>query len=369
MTAEGNGLGKIDTGDSPGMNKAIHRQRTEALARAMRKRNLKHVFLEDVGGLYYFSGFSILFPGVKNRAGLLVDAGGVSTLVVSAPLAAGCASHADSVVPVEHSYAAGPAKRDALFSRTLKTITRQTEAGLKRAFSAISPDMAVMRQCKDAEEKRQLRRLARLARVGYDAAGGTCVAGKTELDLFLAAKAACVTANKQDLFVFGDFVSGSRSLEIAGPPTTRKLRAGENVIIDLWLIRNHYWSDTARTFFVDGNADEKQRGIMAMLRDVQKRAERAIRPGVQAVDVHRQMQRDLGKYGYMCPHHMGHGFGLAFWEPPFITADSTDVFRQDMAFTLEIGIYHKKHLGFRIEDSYFVTEAGIIRFTNLSCLS
>lgn len=331
----------------------------------MRKKNLKYVLLEDVKGVYYFSGFSILFPGVKNRAGLLVDAKGKTTLVVSAPLAEGCGSHAEKVVPVEHSYVAGTAKRDALFGRTLKAISRQTEAALKKAFTAITPDIAIMRQYKDAGDKKQLRRLARLARVGYDAAHSVCLSGKTELDLFLTAKTACVTANKQDLFVFGDFVSGKRSLEIAGPPTTRKLRTGENMIIDLWLIGNHYWSDTARTFFVDGNANEKQQSVMEILRNVQKRAERAIRPGVRAVDIYRQMQHDLGKYGYSCPHHMGHGFGLDFWEPPFITADSTDVFRKDMAFTLELGVYDKKDLGFRIEDSYFVAEAGITRFTNL----
>jgi Xaa-Pro aminopeptidase len=332
----------------------------------MRKKNLKYVLLEDVKGIYYFSGYSILFPGVKNRAGLLVDVKGRTTLVVSAPLAAGCGSHAEKVVPVEHSYVAGVAKRDAIFGRTLKAISRQTEAALKKSFSVISPDIAIMRQCKDAGDKRQLRRLARLARVGYDAARSVCLSGRTELDLFLAAKTACVTANKQDLFVFGDFVSGKRSLEIAGPPTTRKLRTGENVIVDLWLIGNHYWSDTAQTLFVDGCATKKQLGFLEMLENVKRQAERTIRPGVKTADVYWQMQHDLRKYGYTCPHHMGHGFGLDFWEPPFITADSTDVFHEDMAFNLELGVYDRKHHGFRIEESYFVTKTGVTCFTRFS---
>ncbi len=341
------------------MSRTIHKQRAEALAKAMRRKKLPYVLLEDMKHTYYFSGFSIAFPGVRFRVCLLVDAKGGTTLLVSAPLADSAGSHADEVIPVDHSLVDGAAKREAKFARALKAATRQSRTALKKAAAVIGPDIALMRRRKDAEDKRQLRRLARLAQIGYAAAEKECIAGRTELDLFLAAKTACVNANKRDLFVFGDFVSGKRSSGIDGPPTTRKLKTGENVIIDLWLVGDHYWSDTAQTFFVGGEPTEKQRSLLKMLERTKRRAERAIRPGVKAVNIYRQMQDDLGEHGYRCPHHMGHGFGLDSWEPPFITADSTDVFQEDMAFNLELGIYDRKHQGFRIEAGYFVTGTGV----------
>ncbi len=348
------------------MNNEIHQKRTGALAKTMRKKGLRCVLLEDIKCVYYFSGFSMLFPGVKERGGLLVDAKGKSTLVVSAPLAAGCGSCADEVVPVEHSVVEGQAKRDALFARALKGLTGRSETALNKAGRAVGPDIALMRQCKDAEDKRQLRRLARLARIGYKAAQRQCVSGRSELDLLLAARAACVSANKDDIFVSGGFMSGRRTLLIGGMATAKKLNTGENVVIDLWVIGNHYWSDTCRTFFVDGRSTQKQREILEMLEDVKRRAERAIRPGVKAADIYWQAQGDLKKYGYTCPHHIGHGIGLDFWELPFITSDSTDVFKKDMAFAIEVGVYIEKDLGFRVEDNYFVTETGVRRFTNLT---
>ena len=347
------------------MSGNIHKKRTASLSRAMRKKDLRCVLLEDIKCVYYFSGFSMLFPGVKERVGLIVDAKGKSTLVVSAPLAAGCGSCADKVVLVEHSVVEGQAKRDTLFARALKVVTGRSEAALNKAGRAVGPDIALMRQCKDAEDKRRLRHLAQLARIGYKAAERQCVSGRTELDLLLAARAACVSANKDDIFVSGGFMSGERTV-IGGMATARKLKSGENIIIDLWLIGNHYWSDTCRTFFVDGRSTQKQREILEMLKDVKRRTERAIRPGVKAVDIYRKAQGDLKKYGYTCPHHIGHGIGLDFWEPPFITSDSTDVFEKDMAFAIEIGVYIEKDLGFRVEDNYFVTETGVRRFTNLT---
>jgi Xaa-Pro aminopeptidase len=158
-------------------------------------------------------------------------------------------------------------------------------------------------------------------------------------------------------------MSGERTV-IGGMATARKLKTGENVIIDLWVIGNNYWSDTCRTFFVDGRCTQQQREILEMLEETKRRAARAIRPGVRAADIYRQAQRDLKKHGYTCPHHIGHGIGLEFWEPPFITADSPDVFKKDMALAIEVGVYIEKDLGFRVEDNHFVTATGVRRFTS-----
>jgi Xaa-Pro aminopeptidase len=143
------------------MSRNIHKKRSASLSRAMRKKDLRCVLLEDIKHINYFSGFSMMFPGVKERAGLLIDAKGRATLVVSAALAAGSSHCADKVVPVEHSVVEGLDKRDALFARAFKALTGRSEAALRKAGGAVRADIALMRQYKDAEDKRQLRRLAR----------------------------------------------------------------------------------------------------------------------------------------------------------------------------------------------------------------
>lgn len=345
------------------MNGEIHAQRRAALARAMASKGVAQVLLNDMRHVFYFTGFSILFPGVKNRAALAVDRQGHTTLLVSAPLAEGAAGHADAVVPVAHPYVPGPAERDALFDRALAEVTGQSAGALAATEGVLRPDIAGMRRRKDALEQEQLRRLAHLAGVGYQAVREACLSGNTELDMLLAAKAACVRANALDIFVSGDFVSGERTLEIGGEATARILNPGENVIVDLWLIGGHYWSDTCRTFFVDGDASAERAGIVEMLRGTKASAEAMVRPGVRAVDVHAHIQEALASAGHHCPHHLGHGIGLDFWEPPFITADSTDQFQPGDAFTIEIGVYHEANHAARIEDNYLVTETGVTRIT------
>lgn len=339
------------------------RRRRDALARAAASRGVGHVLLTDTKHIYYFTGFSVLFPGVRNRTDLVVDNQGRATLLVSAPLAEGAGPHADTVVPIEHSLVRGAPERDALFDAALKAATGRSSAELQPTEAALQADMAHMRRRKDKQEQEQLRHLGRLAGVGYDAIQRRCVSGKTELDLLLAAKAACVHANEQDLFVSGDFVSGPRTLEMGGPATARRLETGDNVIVDLWLVGDHYWSDTCRTFCADGDPTDEQSGVLGMLSKAKSDAEESIRAGVEAGDIYRQIQGDLERHGHHCPHHLGHGFGLDSWEPPFITADTTDRFEEGMAFTIEIGVYGDEHTASRIEDNYFVTEGGVTRIS------
>ena len=338
------------------MDNKMYENRLEKLAKAMKKKELKQVLIQEPKHIFYLTGYSILFPGVKNKVSLLINSKAKTTLFVNPPLAEDASQYTDEVITVNHSLVKGTTERDKLFSKML-------ERGLQKTELIIRPDIENMRRIKDKQEKKFLQALARLSGYGYQAIQKKCVPGATEIDLLLAAKEICVKKNKRDLFVSGDFVSGKRTLEIGGEATARKLCPKENMIVDLWLVKDHYWSDTCRTFFVGNNATVKQKSLLLMLKDIQLLVEKTIRPGVKAVDIYWQIQNDLKKYGYTCPHHLGHGIGLDFWEPPYITSDSTDVFEKDMVFTIEIGVYEKRYQGFRIEDNYIVTPAGIKKIT------
>lgn len=337
------------------MDNSIYKKRQENLARTMKKKNINKALFENAKHIFYLTGFSILFSGVKNDLKLILEVEKEevqATLVVSEGLADSASKYADNVIEVKHSFTKGSATRNEMFAGFLSAEMHNTEA-------LLTAEIENMRKFKDSREKDLLRSTGRLSQIAYRAIAEECVSGKSELDLLLCAQNACINANGKQLFVSGDFVSGERTIDIGGEATQRKLSEGENVIVDLWLISNLYWSDTCRTFFVDGNASPEKIKVIEMLQEISEKSEKSIKPGVKAVDIYNQIQNSLGKYGYRCPHHLGHGIGIDFWEAPFITEDSEDVFEENMAFTIEIGVYDKDLQGFRLENNYILNESGL----------
>ncbi len=330
--------------------------RVARLAAAMRRLALGKALVEDPRHIFYLTGFSFLFPDVKNSAALVVEENGRSSLVVSEGLSKAAQGHADTIIPVAHSTVAPVSQRGSLFR---KAIGDGYDA-LKKNEPLVDQEIRRMRAIKDADEIVMLRKLGCLAEVGYRAIAEGCASGRTELDLLLDAKSACVQSNGSDVFVSGDFVSGERTLGIGGEPTTRPLSKGENVIVDLWLVGNHYWNDSCRTFFVDRDAPPEKRRIIASLEAIHESARRLARPGVKGAEIFSHVQEELQRNKLpSCPHHIGHGIGLDFWEPPFITADSVDTIEEGMVFTIEIGVYGEEWQGgYRIEHVYEATAAG-----------
>jgi Xaa-Pro aminopeptidase len=326
---------------------------------AIRRLDLEKVLIEDPAHIYYLTGLSFLFPGVKNHALLLLERNGENTLVVSEGLSKTADGKANKVVSVAHPTTKGPFVRNLLFEKALGGDV----AALQKTEAVIDPEIRRLRRVKDAGEISILKNIGLLAATGYDAIGKTCSARASELDLLLAAKSACAGKLGRDLFVSGDFVSGERTLSIGGEATARKLAKSENVIVDLWLVSDHYWNDSCRTFFVGSDIPKEKKRIISILETIHASARRIAKPGIKGVDIYTYVQDELQKNGLpRCPHHIGHGIGLDFWEPPFITADSDDTIEEGMVFTIEIGVYGEElGGGYRIEHVYAATTNGNTR--------
>jgi Xaa-Pro aminopeptidase len=331
----------------------------EKVVEAMRRVGLEKVLVEDPAHIYYLTGLSFLFPGVKNHAILLLECSGENTLVVSEGLSQVADGKANKVVSVAHPTTKGPSTRNLLFEKAVGSDI----AALQRTEAVIDPEIRQLRRVKDADEISILKKLGRLAVAGYNVIDKACNAGANELNLLLTAKSACAGKLGRDLFVSGDFVSGKRTLSIGGEATARRLAKGENVIVDLWLVSDHYWNDSCRTFFVDGEVSKKKAHVMAALERIHESVRRLAKPGAKGADIYAHVQDELRKNGLPnCPHHIGHGIGLDFWEPPFITADSVDTIEEGMVFTIEIGVYGKElGGGYRIEHVYAATANGNTR--------
>jgi Xaa-Pro aminopeptidase len=144
---------------------------------------------------------------------------------------------------------------------------------------------------------------------------------------------------------------------------SRKLEAGDLVVMDFGGVLDGYCTDLSRTVIVGPRGDRQQRAITQVI-DAQLAAFNAVRPGElpEAAD---QAARDaLARHGVAdaFTHGTGHGLGLEVHEGPRVSRARPDHVEPPLAagmvLTLEPGIYFEGWGGVRIEDDVAVTEDG-----------
>lgn len=138
--------------------------------------------------------------------------------------------------------------------------------------------------------------------------------------------------------------------------TDRKFRKKDMIVVDLTLRHKGYIADATRTFVL-GTPTPEMKKVYEIVKDSQKAGLGAARAGVTCdyVDAAcRDLIRDHGYEKYFI-HSTGHGIGLDVHEPPWLRAKNEEVLKENMAVTVEPGIYLEGKFGVRIEDSVIVT--------------
>ncbi|MCS7214928.1 MAG: Xaa-Pro peptidase family protein [Thermodesulfovibrio sp.] len=147
----------------------------------------------------------------------------------------------------------------------------------------------------------------------------------------------------------------------------RKLKKGDFVIIDWGAEYNGYFCDMTRTFIIK-EASEKQKEIYKIVQNANIQAIKACGSDTLAKEID-AAARNLIKqfdYGDNFGHATGHGVGLDIHEFPKINAQSEEIIKPGMIFTIEPGIYIEGFGGVRIEDMVVVKENSVEILTNLS---
>ena len=141
--------------------------------------------------------------------------------------------------------------------------------------------------------------------------------------------------------------------------STRKLRNSDMVLIDLGTSLDGYHADLTRTW-LSATMKDKEKEIYTIVLDAQQAAIDRVKPGVRLASIDGAARELISKSGYgeNFGHGLGHGIGLKVHELPRISAQSEDVCRKGMVFTIEPGIYIPGWGGVRIEDDVLVTENG-----------
>jgi len=217
---------------------------------------------------------------------------------------------------------------------------------------------------------------------------------------------------------FGSIVgSGPNSTQYHYEANTRRMEAGDVVVMDVGAGWGGYAADVTRTIPVSGRFTADQRTIYQLVRDAQAAAERVAKPGASYAawrdSARAVIARGVARLGltegvdatfdppwadqcrtepvrctqsflYMA-HGLGHGIGLEVHDPPRPWKD-TGTFAPGDIFTIEPGVYVSTRLldmlpdtpknramiarvrpavqryhdiGIRIEDDYAITATGI----------
>jgi len=176
-------------------------------------------------------------------------------------------------------------------------------------------------------------------------------------------------AMEQEMFDTG-YKSTLNPLIIAGGPngalphaqvTQRKFKKSDLVVIDLTLRYKGYVSDATRTFAI-GKISPEANKAYEIVKESQKLGLKAVKPNISCKDVDSKCRKYIEdkKYGQYFIHSTGHGIGLEVHELPTISYRSDTKLKENMAITVEPGIYIQNKFGIRIEDSLIVKERPII---------
>jgi Xaa-Pro aminopeptidase len=135
-------------------------------------------------------------------------------------------------------------------------------------------------------------------------------------------------------------------------PTTRTLKKGDFILIDMGAKVNNYCSDITRTFIYGKASDMQKKMYETVLTAQQKAIDFINHGGLKAKDIDKIARDYIISQEYSSiPHSLGHGVGIEVHETPRLSPKSKDTLKPGMVFTIEPGIYISGFGGVRIEDT------------------
>lgn len=153
--------------------------------------------------------------------------------------------------------------------------------------------------------------------------------------------------------------AGRNGAECHHHPDGTVLRKGQPLLVDLGLKLDHYCADMTRCVCF-GAPTPLYRDLYGVVLDANRKAVRAVRPGVPCCDIDAVARGHIDKAGYGSNfgHGLGHGLGLEVHESPSFSPACKTVLAPGMVLTVEPGIYLPGKLGIRVEDVVLVTRDG-----------
>ena len=147
------------------------------------------------------------------------------------------------------------------------------------------------------------------------------------------------------------------------PSAHRILKDGDILNIDVAVIKDGYFGDTSRMYFV-GEANPAAKKLVETTYEAMLAGIHAVKPGATLGDIGYAIQSVAQREGYsIVREYCGHGIGRIYHEQPNILHYGQKgqgmVLKKGMVFTIEPGIYiEEEQMGVRIENNFWITRNG-----------
>jgi len=351
------------------------RIRQERLLRHMERQGLDRVALANPKTIHYFTGS--LVDATLPQA-FVIRSSGDSLLVTNAEPSQTAAGRVElytgytirrifnrrtmweEAADAVRGFAAGNAATVALDFEFAPAALVALFSG--RPIRNITPALDEMRRRKDPDELDSIRATIALTEAGYAAIKARLEPGMTEYQAQTVIYEAVCHVAETSVDLRGDFACGTRGINGGGPPTNRKVLAGDLYIFDLFPIHEGYMCDLCRTFAA-GPPSQLQQNAWAHISQALGMAEGLIRPGVRGCDVYEEIRAHLDNFEPArgsFNHHLGHGLGMDGWEFPWLTPGSDQVIQEGEVIAIEPGLYSEAMQGgIRLEHNYLVGKNGV----------
>lgn len=349
------------------------RERQARLLRLMREHRLDVVVLSNPKTVYYFSG--VVVDAALPQA-FVVRSSGETALITNARPAQ---TAADDVVVYTGYTLERPFSRatmhQELVAAVAKRIRRAGPTAIEFDFAGhalgaavepvadITPHLQRLRRRKDPDEIACIREAIRIAEAAYAAIKPRLAPGMTEYEAYNIISEAMTNAARTSVLVKGDFASGPRGIGGGGPPTDRRLEAGDLYILDLFPSHEGYVCDLCRTFAV-GTPSAEQQDVWAHVMAAHEKVCDETRAGVAGSEVYRLVRDHLEsfpRYRNSFNHHAGHGLGMDGWEQPWLIPGSDQTLIEGEVIACEPGLYGQElHGGIRLEHNYLAGREGLV---------
>jgi Xaa-Pro aminopeptidase len=230
------------------------------------------------------------------------------------------------------------------------------EAALTAAGAKVVDATAILRdvrRIKSPQERAYLREAGRIADIGMAAAHDALKVGATELEIHAAMTYAMIMAGGEPAAIQLPVTSGVKTASPHAAASHKKIRAGENVLVDICGVYRCYHTNLARTFAMGEPHPEvaeqvrKSSGLFAHIAGI-------LKPGMRVAELADQARAYYQEHGLWEDRGWvgGYELGIAIppdWDGPFVydtdmnNGDAT--FETGMVVNLESDVYLPQKAG------------------------
>jgi Xaa-Pro aminopeptidase len=211
--------------------------------------------------------------------------------------------------------------------------------------------MQLARSCKTFEEVQLMKMAYVISEAGMQAAAETIRPGVRESELVGTALRRFWDFASETVQCSETVNSGPGTFPYRRFHTDRIVQWGDFVNMDFGACFNGYFGDFCRTFVCGGKPTPRQLDWIKRSHEAQMASLSVIRPGVTPA----QLAQEVGGH-----KHMGHGIGIAAFEPPHLRARDDYVLEPGMTFSIvtPMSLGDPETGGSHLEDEIVITGTG-----------